>query len=147
MTEIKKPSPQEEFDLKYSAQFVADGCRYSFAVRAAQDGKQHLRIGVTRAADPKRQSYGFVVPQAHVAPFVQQLVSATKWCDPQSIEDRKQKIREMYPRAYTPWTPEEDEELAERYTPEVSLREIATIFQRRPSALSSRVRKLGLDSR
>ncbi|WP_238178360.1 hypothetical protein [Calothrix sp. 336/3] len=57
-----------------------------------------------------------------------------------SIEE----IRKQYPRAYESWNAEEDEELRLQYNQQASIDEIATEFQRQPSAVKSRLKKLGL---
>lgn len=55
---------------------------------------------------------------------------------------RVEKVRRRYPRAYEPWSAEEDERLwAARGQ---SVPEIARAFQRQPGAIRSRLKKLGL---
>ena len=53
-------------------------------------------------------------------------------------------ITRKYPRAYEKWTAEEDERLTNRYQAGLDVLELATIFQRQPSAIESRLTKLGL---
>ena len=54
------------------------------------------------------------------------------------------KIREQYPRAYEPWSAEEDEQLQLRYSQQASIKVLAAEFQRQPGAIQSRLKKLGL---
>jgi hypothetical protein len=54
------------------------------------------------------------------------------------------KMRQRYPRAYTPWIAAEDEDLRQRYTLGATLEELATLFQRQPGGIRSRLAKLGL---
>ena len=54
-------------------------------------------------------------------------------------------IRKEYPRAYEPWTAEADEELRRLYSTKSSIGLLAAHFGRRPGAITSRLRRLGLD--
>lgn len=53
-----------------------------------------------------------------------------------------QEIRKRYPKAYAPWTDEEDNELLKKYKIGISSRELAKIFGRQAGAIRSRLEKL-----
>ena len=53
-------------------------------------------------------------------------------------------LRKHYPRAYEKWTVEDDEELRSLFDKRMSIVDMAKYFQRKPSAIESRLRKLGL---
>lgn len=53
-------------------------------------------------------------------------------------------VRRNYPKAYAKWTEDEDRRLEKRYTQGKIIRELADILQRKPGAIRSRLRKLGL---
>ena len=53
-------------------------------------------------------------------------------------------IQKTYPRAYKPWDFAEDERLKQRYEQGVAIRDLASEFQRKPGAIRSRLKKLGL---
>ena len=53
-------------------------------------------------------------------------------------------IRKTHPRAYAPWTKEEDERLRKRYRQGVTISNLAIEFQRQPGGIRSRIKKLGL---
>jgi hypothetical protein len=55
-------------------------------------------------------------------------------------------IRQKYPRAYEKWTSEEDERLRHQRQAGLDILELAAVFQRQPSAIQSRLNKLGLSS-
>jgi hypothetical protein len=57
---------------------------------------------------------------------------------------RLQEIRASYAKAYQPWTPKDDAKLEARFRAKVRIRLLAKEFQRRPGAIRSRLRKLGL---
>jgi hypothetical protein len=63
--------------------------------------------------------------------------------DKGSTTSKLGKIRQIYPRAYTPWTAAEDEDLRQRYTLGATIEELVTIFQRQPGGIRSRLTKLG----
>jgi len=53
-------------------------------------------------------------------------------------------IRKKHPRAYEKWTEEEDARLRAEFATGATKAELASLFQRRPSAITSRLKKLGL---
>ena len=55
-------------------------------------------------------------------------------------------IKSKYPRAYEKWAAEEDSELRTMFTTGVNIAQLAVHFQRQPSAIRSRINKLGLVS-
>jgi hypothetical protein len=59
-------------------------------------------------------------------------------------QQRVDKIRQQYPRAYEKWTEEEDMQLRQKYHEGVRVKELATLLQRQPGAIEARLRKLGL---
>ena len=57
---------------------------------------------------------------------------------------RMARIKTRYPQAYERWTDQEDEELSRIYGQGKAIAKIAERFQRQPSAIRSRLAKLGL---
>lgn len=55
-----------------------------------------------------------------------------------------EKAKQKHPRAYAPWTEAEDAELKTMHAAGKSAAEMAEHFQRQPSAIRSRLGKLGL---
>ncbi len=66
--------------------------------------------------------------------------------DPSRKEEEKRKtlteIRKKFPRAYEPWTKEEDRRLEELYQRGIPTKELAAFFQRKPGAINSRIKKI-----
>ena len=58
--------------------------------------------------------------------------------------DRLARIKSRYPRAYEKWADAEDDELRLLFNRGVSTSDAANHFGRQPSAISSRLNKLGL---
>jgi hypothetical protein len=59
-----------------------------------------------------------------------------------TYEQRLAEIRQKHPRAYDKWSEEEDGRLAQLHQQGNSVEQIATSFQRQPTAIRSRLRKL-----
>jgi hypothetical protein len=57
---------------------------------------------------------------------------------------RLEEIRKQYPKAYTPWTEEQEHELQVLFTKDTSIGEIAKTMERHPGGIRSRLKKLGL---
>ena len=55
--------------------------------------------------------------------------------------------RQEFPNAYNPWNDEDDARLAQMYSEGATVEEIAGHFQRKPGAIISRIRKLGLEEK
>ena len=52
--------------------------------------------------------------------------------------------RQEYPNAYAPWTDDDDLELTQMWCEGATTKELAAHFQRKPSAITSRIKKLEL---
>ena len=61
-----------------------------------------------------------------------------------SYHKKLEKIKEKYPNAYENWTPEADEKIKKFHYEGKSTSELSEIFQRKPGAIRSRLKKLGL---
>lgn len=64
--------------------------------------------------------------------------------EPKHEEDRYAEIRAIYPRAYEAWTVSEDDKLRQKHDQGLMVEQLAKDLQRQPSAITSRLRKLGL---
>ena len=55
--------------------------------------------------------------------------------------------RQEYPNAYNPWDEEDDSKLISLWGEGATIEEIASYFQRKPGAILSRIKKLGLEEK
>ena len=55
--------------------------------------------------------------------------------------------QQEYPNAYKPWTVEDDLELTQMWCEGATTKELAAHFQRKPSAITSRIKKLELEEK
>lgn len=118
-------------------------CDFTFAVKANRAGKRYLLVIESRPNSTEERRCLIVFAEQMPA-FHSAYVRAAKRLKPNLKAYDLASIRKSFPRAYEPWTPEEDEELAEQYGARVALPELARRFQRQLGAISSRVRHLGL---
>ena len=63
-----------------------------------------------------------------------------------SYDERLAEIKQAHPKAYQPWTKDEDARLTERFLCAAPVEELAREFQRQPGAIRSRLAKLNLDA-
>ena len=64
--------------------------------------------------------------------------------DAVKINTTLEEIREEFPKAYEKWTEFDDELLKESYLIDKNISELARLFQRKPGAIRSRLKKIGL---
>ncbi|GHE31259.1 hypothetical protein [Sphingobacterium griseoflavum] len=69
-----------------------------------------------------------------------------KHTDPESDKESytMDDIREQHPKAYRPWSTEDDEKLEASFCEVMTVQELANIFERKVGAITSRIRKLEL---
>lgn len=53
-------------------------------------------------------------------------------------------IRQQYPKAYEKWTEEENSFLKNEFNNKKTINELSEIFQRKPGAITARLKKIGL---
>lgn len=61
-------------------------------------------------------------------------------------QERRRRIRARYPKAYERWSEGDDNLLKQEYKVGVGIEELSQLLQRQPSAIKSRLRKLGLST-
>jgi hypothetical protein len=66
--------------------------------------------------------------------------------EPSDYEQRLARIKDENPRAYERWSDEEDEALKALWEQGMATSQIAWRLERQPSAIASRLRKLGLNN-
>lgn len=64
--------------------------------------------------------------------------------DKSDWEERLARMRAQYPKAYEKWTEEDDSLLSQKFGEGMLMADLARLFQRQPSAIRSRLAKLGL---
>ena len=131
----------------FSEKVPAGSRIYFFDVEKSADGIKYLVISESKQAGRKAHGHNRVmVFQEHLVAVKDGLNKAFKFMS----EEGKSKaydveqIRREYPKAYAKWTEEEDIRLKNEYIQGKTITELAEIFQRRRSAVRSRLQKLRL---
>jgi hypothetical protein len=130
----------------FSEKVTAGSRTYFFDVKESDQGARYLVISESRQTGSTAEHYRVVVFEEHLEKFSEILDQAV-WMMARSDKSKTyslDQIRQKYPRDYEMWTSEEDERLTSRYQAGLDLLELAAIFQRQPSAIESRLTKLGL---
>ena len=113
-----------------SGEFIREVSGASIQITFHDDRSAQIALDVTNAelaeliADVRLGAVGKVVPKR--------------------LEPSMNHAKEQYPRAYERWTASEDEQLEQLYRSGHDSKQISGASQRQPSAVASRLRKLGL---
>ena len=139
----------------FSAKVKAGSRTYFINVQRAANGAKYLKIGESRRGkgDERHEHHRVMVFEEHLPDFISVFQEACGYLACQQsgeggghglAEQRLRELRAVHPRAYEKWTDDEDERLRAEVARGTSRAELATLFQRQRSAISSRLRKLGL---
>jgi hypothetical protein len=127
---------------------VSTGRRtYFFDVKESAGGVKYLVISESRQTGGESYKHNRVmVFQEHFEAFNEGLNKAANFMMKESKSNayNVEQISYEYPKAYVKWTEEEDIRLRNEYARGKMIDELAEIFQRKPSAIRSRLQKLGL---
>ncbi len=136
---------QEHGEELFLAKVAAGSRTYFVDVQRAQNGVKYLKISETKHAEGKPHEHNRVmVFEENIVDFIHAVTEAMPFMRPDAPPGRLSKLREKHPRAYAKWTPEDDARLKAEFVKGTSRAELAAIFERQPSAIKSRLQKLGL---
>jgi len=85
-----------------------------------------------------------MVFEEHMVEFLHALTDGIEFMHPAPQAGGYGEIRKKHPRAYEKWTEEDDARLRAEFASGTDRAELVGMFQRQPSAIKSRLRKLGL---
>lgn len=143
---------------------VAAGSRtYFFDVKESAEGVRYMVISESKPKDAGFEHHRVMVFEEHLEKFsevfdqaVWMMAKRDIYAIPSDVDlEQREKheqakayhldeIKQAHPRAYEKWTAEEDERLKRQYQSGLDIPTLATMFQRQPSAIRSRLNKLGL---
>lgn len=112
--------------------------------KAVEEGR--VRFDIARVLDDgtvKMQSWRSSPAVKRKKPPKREITSLRSSEKGKSTE-RSEQTRTEYSKAYEKWTEDEDSLLKQRFSEGVSIEDLSRLFQRKPSAIRSRLRKLGL---
>jgi len=130
----------------FSAQVKAGVRTYFVDVLRAANGAKYLKLSESRRAkdDERHEHHRVIVFEEHIHDFIHAITEAMPSMRPDPLPGPLSQLREKHPRAYKKWTGEEDARLRAEFAEGTDEPELAELFQRQRSAISSRLRKLGL---
>lgn len=109
--------------------------KYNFALSSLSNGERCLTI-----SEGNEQ---IIIAESNFIDFCNQLATVrSKWGINYSVAE----VRKRHKKAYAKWTQEEEELLINNFVEGLSVEEIATMLERKPGAIASRINKLGLNN-
>lgn len=122
--------------------FLAGSRTYCLEVKVSIEGTSYLVIKELRTGFKDKQVMVF---KEYLQGFYKGLIQADKFLNrPRLKKSKFSEVREIFPKAYTSWRKEDDQRLAYLCKQGKTIKQMVIVFQRQPSAISSRIRKLGL---
>jgi len=160
-----RPISEELFSVKVKA-----GSRtYFIDVLRAANGAKYLKLSESRRdkGEERHKHRGVMVFEEHLFDFIDAFHEACLHVPEQSSAGRASRrsettpaqrdgekpkwsaarlaeMKKEHPRAYEKWTEDEDARLRAEFAKGTDKAELVAMFQRQPSAIGSRLRKLGL---
>jgi hypothetical protein len=131
----------------FSKRVDAGSRTYFFDVKESAEGTKYLVISeARRTGDSPSKHDRVMVFGEHIPAFYQGLKRAIAFVTRRNAGSGSyaEAARREFPRAYASWTEDEDSGLADAYAQGKTTTELADLFQRKPSAIASRLRKLAL---
>lgn len=154
----------------FPIQIPAGKCAYFLDVRGSAEGNRTLLIGETRQARKGFDEHRILIHEAYIEAFLEAVeqIAAVFNEDPGPAYDEGaqqaeaeledggnatagdkaydlEEIRKEHPRAYEKWSEDEDDQLYALHATGETIANLAEHFQRKPGAIKSRLKKLGLD--
>ena len=117
---------------------------YFFDAKQSKDGTRYLVISESRQKGSSYEHNRVMIFEENLQEFAQGFNKVLQFLGSNSKPYNVDVVRQKYPKAYEKWTPEEDEQLKMSFREGVSVKDMAIFFQRRRSAVRSRLSKLGL---
>lgn len=119
---------------------------HTFTIHQSTEGINYITISIN---EDNQVTSSITITKDNIKKFYNELMETINllgWKDNIKLKKKYNvdDIREKYQRAYEKWTNEEEEILISRFEQGINIKEIATILGRQPSAINSRLQKLGL---
>jgi len=138
----------------YSKKLSKGSRTYFFDIKQSEKNDLYFTITESNKRERNYEKQRVMVFEEHVPEFVDAFwdcLTTLQKLKKEKIDNVKNEdvnyysqIRETYPKAYTPWTKDEDNKLIFLLSEGFKINELSKIFQRNEGAIESRVRKLGL---
>lgn len=126
----------------FSFSFVSGDRTYRFDVPS---DASELQVTEFRNSNGVVACNSFAIPAKALHLFQEAFEKGAAWMDRNPQDTRISVVKKEHQRAYERWSPEEDARLTSEFRSGVAVAELAELFQRQPSAIRSRLAKLGLE--
>lgn len=129
----------------FSTSFQAGNRTYFLDVKKTKDGNKYLKISESkRINDTDFERHHIMVFEESIEKFTEMLnqTVAVVWKTEKAYS--VDEIRKVNPKAYTPWTKEDDNRLELLFCEGKSVTELTKIFGRNNGAILLRIKKLEL---
>jgi hypothetical protein len=134
----------EERKELFTEKVTAGSRTYFFDVKESKDGAKYLVISESQQSGSGQVHHRVMVFEENLEVFNEGLQKAVQYLGIKSKAYSVEQMRQKHPKAYERWTSDEDEHLKAKYREGATIAELAVFFQRRDSAIRSRLAKLGL---
>lgn len=129
----------------FSTRVEAGSRTYFIDVREAATGTKYLKLTESRWKGDGHEHDRVMVFEEYVPDFMDALTKAVKHLEHKPVPAHVIEARKKHARAYEKWTEEEDVRLGELYRSGNGAAEMSSELQRKPGAIKSRLKKLGLE--
>ncbi len=136
-------SKEEKKEL-FSHKVTAGSRTYFFDVKEAKGGTKYVVISESRQTGSSYDHSRVMIFQEHLEAFSEGFQKVLEFLGVKTKAYNLDEIRQKYPKAYERWTPDEDMQLRAKYQEGIGIDDLASYFERQPSAIRSRLAKLGL---
>lgn len=118
----------------FSEYFRAGNRTYFFDIKESKDNKRYISIVESKKKDGKFEKFKIMIFEEDIELFAKYFNSSLlKFFKNKKTEDSvsdQNKVKTKYPNAYSPWSPEEDEELEILFCKGQSDKELSVHFKR-----------------
>ena len=132
----------------FSEYFRAGNRTYFFDIKESKDSKRYLSIVESKKKDGEFEKFKIMIYEEDIELFAKYFNSSLlKFFKAKKKEDsisHQNKVKAKYPNAYSPWSPEADEELEILFCKGQSDKELSIHFERNIGGIQSRIKKLEL---
>lgn len=136
----------------YSDKFKKGNRTYFFDIKQTEKGDLYFKISEQKQVGENYERYRIMVFEEDFEDFeksLTKLISKVKKLKRSDLESGEktysvEEIRKKHGQAYMPWSEEDDEKLELLFCEGKSIKELASIFERKEGAIRSRIKKLEL---
>ena len=132
----------------HTEQVSSNNKTFFFDLKKSKSGGNYLKITQSRIVDEdQRERTSMILFEKDLPKFSNALLSSLMAFTGRSEEDReafRAGIQAKHPNAFTPWTKEDEEQLAQLFEAGYDVEDLASRLQRNVGGIRARIKKMGL---